>query len=325
MLAMRGLVLRALLLMFFAGLSSQAACAEPYHFIPGALPFDKGPDGNTVVFDAPEGLVVFDTGRHPEHAKAILDYAIARHEPIAAVINSHWHLDHTTGNWDIRKAYPHVAVYASSAIDGALATFLKKSREKMAAALADPKTSAAQRDQFERAISVIDHPERIRPDHIVGRSGSMRIAGRSFDVHLARFAATEGDVWLYDRKSHTVIAGDLVVGLVPFMDTACAEGWSKALGDIAAVTFTTLVPGHGQPMTRSDFLTWRTAYDNFVACGRSTATSQQCIDGWQRDAAKFIDVEHRDYSGQAAAYYIDTRLRSSPEQRELYCRPLKAD
>ena len=95
-----------------------------------------------------EGLIVFDTGRHPEHAKAIVDYASARHEPIAAVINSHWHLDHTTGNWDIRKAYPHVAVYASSAIDGALATFLKKSRaQDRLRTLADPKTSAVERDR----------------------------------------------------------------------------------------------------------------------------------------------------------------------------------
>jgi glyoxylase-like metal-dependent hydrolase (beta-lactamase superfamily II) len=319
------LALRALLLMLFAGLSCQAACAEPFHFIPGALPLDKGPDGNSIVLDAPDGLIVFDTGRHPEHAKAILDYAITRHEPIAAVINSHWHLDHTTGNWDIRKAYPHVAVYASSAIDGALATFLEKSREQMVALLADPKTSAVRRDQFERAIAVIDHPERIRPDHIIERSARMRIAGRSFDVHLAKFAATEGDVWLYDRKTRTVIAGDLVVGTVPFMDTACPDGWSKALGEIASLAFTTLIPGHGQPMTRSDFDTWRAAYVNFVACGRSSAASRQCIDGWQRDAAKFIDDQHRDYVRQAAAYYIDTRLRSSPDEKELYCKPLKPD
>jgi glyoxylase-like metal-dependent hydrolase (beta-lactamase superfamily II) len=310
--------------MLVAGLSCAPACAEPYHFIPGAVPLDKGPDGNTVILDAPDGLIVFDTGRHPEHAKAILDYAKARHRPIAAVINSHWHLDHTTGNWDIRQAYPHVIVYASSAIDGALATFLKKSREQTTAALADPKTSPAERDQDERAIAVIDHPERIRPDRIVASSGRLRIAGRLLSVHLAKFAATEGDVWLHDAKSRTVIAGDLVVNLVPFMDTACPEGWSKALGEIASVDFTTLIPGHGNPMTRPDFFAWRTAYDNFVACGRSTAATQRCVEGWERDAARFIDVDHREYVREAAAYYVETRLRSSPDQQQLYCKPLKA-
>ena len=316
--------MRTLLILLAAGLICAPACAEPYHLIPGAVPLDKGPDGNTIILGAPDGLIVFDTGRHPEHAKAILDFARARHRPIAAVINSHWHLDHTTGNWDIRQAYPHVIVYASNAIDGALATFLKKSREQTAAALADPKTSSAERDQYERAVAVIDHPERIRPDRIVASSGRLKIAGRFLDVHLSKFAATEGDVWLYDAKSRTVIAGDLVVNLVPFMDTACPEGWSKALGEIAAVAFTTLIPGHGDPMTRSDFVAWRTAYDNFVACGRSTAATQQCVEGWEGDAARFIDVEHREYVRQAAAYYVETRLRSSPDEQQLYCKPLKA-
>ena len=71
-----------------AGLAAPAASAAPLpagiHLIPGAVPLDSGPDGNTAVLDAPQGLIVFDTGRHPEHAQAILDYAKARHRPIAA-------------------------------------------------------------------------------------------------------------------------------------------------------------------------------------------------------------------------------------------------
>src|SRR5689334_15890352 len=126
---------------------AEAASALPagYHFIPGAVPLDSGPDGNTIVIDAPKGLIVVDTGRHPEHAQAILDYAQQRGKPIAAIVNSHWHLDHTTGNWDLRRAYPQVAVYASGALEGALGTFLKKSRSQSDAALADPKTTPAQR------------------------------------------------------------------------------------------------------------------------------------------------------------------------------------
>src|SRR3954471_10648944 len=110
------------------GATAAPSLPAGYHLIPGAVPLDSGPDGNTIVIDAPRGLIVVDTGRHPEHAQAILDYARQRHRPIAAVVNSHWHLDHTTGNWDIRQVYPHVAVYASNAIEGALATFLKTSR-----------------------------------------------------------------------------------------------------------------------------------------------------------------------------------------------------
>ena len=33
---------------------------------------------------------------------------------------------------------------------------------------------------------------------------------------------------------------------------------------------------------------------------------------------------HAAYVGEAAAYYIDTRLRSSPEEQQKYCKPLGA-
>jgi glyoxylase-like metal-dependent hydrolase (beta-lactamase superfamily II) len=301
-----------------------AASAEPYYLIPGAIPHDAGPDGNTIIFDAPRGLIVFDTGRHPEHAQAILDYAKARRRPIAAIVNSHWHLDHTTGNWDIRQAYPHVLVYASDALTGALGTFLADSKDDAEKMLADPKTTLMQRDQVERGRAVLDHPERIAPNRIVAKSGPMRIAGRMIDIHLARFAATEGDVWLYDAASRTVIAGDLVVGLVPFMDTACADGWRRALDEIAKVPFTTLIPGHGDPMTRADFLQWRGAHNHFVDCGHSSAPAKQCVAGWSRDAAKFIDAAHQGYAEGAAGYYLQTRLRSSPQEQQRYCKPLSA-
>jgi glyoxylase-like metal-dependent hydrolase (beta-lactamase superfamily II) len=302
-----------------------AAAAEPYHFIPGRVPLDwQGPDGNTVVLDAPEGLIVFDTGRSTMHAQAILDYAKQRRRPVAAIINSHWHLDHTTGNYDIRQVYPHAKVYASAAIDGALVAFLSKGRAEGDKMLADPKTPEGQKAQLLRGRYRVDHPDTLRPTNAVTRSARMKIAGRFLDVHLAKFAATEGDVWIYDAKSRTAIVGDLVVGLVPFMDTACPDGWSKALDQVAEVPFVTLIPGHGDPMSRADFLTWRKAYSDFIACGRSAAPKGTCVDGWERSAAKFIDEAHRAYVRGAAAYYIDTRLRSSPEEQQRYCKPLKA-
>src|SRR5947199_2354297 len=70
--------------------------------IPGGIPPNREPDGNTYIFDAPEGLIVMDTGRHKWHRQAILDFAKARGKPIAAVVNSHWHLDHVSGNPDLR-------------------------------------------------------------------------------------------------------------------------------------------------------------------------------------------------------------------------------
>ena len=301
-----------------------AAKAPAYHLIPGQIPADKGPDGNTVVLDAPQGLIVVDTGRHPEHSAAILAYAKERGRPIVAIMNTHWHLDHTTGNYDIRQVYPRAEVYATNAIEGALVGFLNKSRAQTDKMLADPKTPPATRDQLLRGRSVIDNPDRLRPTRPVLKSARMKIAGRTLDVRVAPFAATEADLWFYDPKEKLAVVGDLVVGIVPFMDTACADGWARALDAVAKVPFTTLIPGHGNPMSRADFLQWRSAYNNLLACARSAADKKSCIAGWDRDAAKFIDPAHKAYVDAAADYYIDSRLRASPEEQQHYCKPLTA-
>lgn len=317
--------MRAIYLAALIGLASCAANAAPWHLIPGRIPLDwQGPDGNTIVLDAPEGLIVFDTGRSPMHAQQILDYAEQRQRPIAAIINSHWHLDHTTGNADIRAVYPKAKVYASTAIEGALVGFLGKNRGQTDKMLADPKTPAGQKAQALRGRDRIDHPDKLRPTNPITKSGPMRIAGRMLGVHLSKFAATEGDVWLYDATSGTAIVGDLVVGIVPFMDSACPDGWSKALSQIAAMPFRTLIPGHGDVMNRVDFLQWRRAYNDFVDCGRSKAPKAQCIKNWEHDAAKFIPADHRKLVEEYADYYIDSRLRSSPEEQQHYCKPLTA-
>lgn len=295
-----------------------------YHIISGRVPLDwQGPDGNTVVIDAPKGLIVVDTGRSSMHVQKILDFAKGRGRPIVAIINSHWHLDHTTGNDDIRTAYPAVEIYASDGIEGALVGFLNGPRPNIDLLLADKTTPEGQKKQLVRGRDRIDHPDKLRPTVVVAKSGPMEIAGRKLDVHLARFAASEGDLWVFDPATRVVVVGDLVVDIVPFMDSACPEGWRKALQEIDAIPFNALVPGHGPVMSHADFATWRAAYDHFVDCGLSSASKQKCVDGWMTDANPFIDAEHRDYAREAADYYLESRMRSSPDEQQKFCKTLK--
>jgi glyoxylase-like metal-dependent hydrolase (beta-lactamase superfamily II) len=309
-----------------AAVAAPAAKPVAYHLISGRVPLDwQGPDGNTVVLDAPRGLIVVDTGRSPMHAQKILDYAKARGRPIAAILNTHWHLDHTTGNADLRAAYPKAEVYATTAIEGALVGFLGRGRAQADKALADPKVPEGQKAQILRGRDRIDHPDKLRPTRPVLKSGRMTIAGRTFDIRVAPFAASEADLWIYDPKTRTAIVGDLVVDIVPFMDSACPDGWADALEAVEKVPFQTVIPGHGAPMTRSDFRQWKLAYGNLLTCGRSTADKAICAAGWQKDAAKFIDEAHVKYAGEAAKYYVDSRLRSSPAEQQRYCRPLTAN
>ncbi|MBZ0089338.1 MAG: MBL fold metallo-hydrolase, partial [Thermoanaerobaculia bacterium] len=81
-------------------------------FAPG-----RQPDGNSVLLEAPGGWVVVDTGRHLDHTRALVEFARNRKRPIAAIVNSHWHLDHLGGNALLRREFPALEVIASGAFD----------------------------------------------------------------------------------------------------------------------------------------------------------------------------------------------------------------
>lgn len=302
-------------------------CAAPssgrdlgWHLVPGSFAPGRGPDGNSVFLDAPAGLILVDTGRHPAHQEKLLAYAKARGRPIAAIVNTHWHLDHSGGNAEIRAAFPEAPVYASTALEGALTGFFPNSRKAAEEFLASGQASPELEAEIRRDFAAMDDVGSLRATRAVARSGEVRIAGRKLRLNLAPFAATEGDVWVYDPRSKLLIAGDLVVGLVPFFDTGCAEGWRKALDTLAATPFATLIPGHGEPMSRPQFLQWRGAFGNLLDCAASSQAKEACVAGWKRDAAAFIPAGDRRIDGMVG-YYLDTRLRAPTAEREKYCRP----
>jgi glyoxylase-like metal-dependent hydrolase (beta-lactamase superfamily II) len=291
------------------------AVAPNVELIPGTFEPDRQPDGNSVLFRTPDGWVVFDTGRHPEHTQKILDRARDSGLPIKAVINSHWHLDHIGGNPRIRAAYPDVRVYASLAIDGAMSGFLAKYRAQLVDAIAgakEEKTAQSYRDE----IAIIDSGRALYPDQPIGKTSTQRIAGHVFELHLQARAVTAGDVWIYDPETRTLAAGDLVTLPVPLLDTACPTRWKSALDDLGRASFKTLIPGHGAPMQRAQFDVYRHAYANLLRCAASSQAKSVCIDGWIADAGSLTAEGQRSFARTLLDYYVDHSLRATKDAAE---------
>ncbi len=255
----------------------------------GSFPPRREPDGNTVIFRAPEGLIVFDTGRHPWHQEAILQFARSAPAPIVAIVNSHWHLDHTGGNARLLRDYPAARVIASRAIEGALTGFLPKSATETRAYLASGKADPETAEDLRGDLAVIEDPAALRPDVPIERSQRLVIAGRPLDVRLAPDAATAGDVWLYDPKARVAAVGDLVTLPAPFLDTACPAGWRRALGEIWATPFQIALPGHGPAMTRATFAAWRSAFDALMDCSASSKPKESCAGAWVDGVRPLLD------------------------------------
>jgi glyoxylase-like metal-dependent hydrolase (beta-lactamase superfamily II) len=286
--------------------------------IPGATPPNAQPDGNTVIIDAPAGLIVFDTGRHVAHTQQILDFAKEKQAPIKAIINSHWHLDHVGGNVMLRREYPAAPVYASGALQEALGGFLARYRAQLVDAVAQSTDTAAQ-ESFRAEIGLIDAAPMLQPTYVVHGSGRRTIAGYDLDVKLERSAVTAGDLWVMDPKTRVLLAGDLVTLPAPFLDTACPKHWRSALGDLAGSGFRVLVPGHGAPMDHEGLKVYRNAFDGLLDCAASAQPKGACIDGWMSDADTLIPAADHDYARGALDYYMEQVLRGHDEQIAKLC------
>lgn len=282
---------------------------------------DGQPDGNSILIRAPDGLVVFDTGRHEQaFTGRIVAAAEAWRLPVAAIVNSHWHLDHVSGNVPLRARWPRAKVYASIAIEDAMRHFLADSRRNAVARLAALPAGSPEAGDLRAGIARIDAGAKLFPTDPVLSPGPLRIAGMQFQVGLENNAVSGGDVWLLDPSTRTLLSGDLVNFPAPFFDTACPRGWSEALARLDAQPFDMLVPGHGAPMTHAQFATYRHAFDDLLACAAGNAGVADCAAGWERDLGPLLPADEHRLGRMLLDYYFQDVLRAEPAKRDKYCR-----
>lgn len=291
------------------------------YLLPGAMLPDRGPDGNTVVVVAPAGLIVIDTGRHAWHSDGILDIARTQRRPVAAVVNTHWHLDHSSGNRRVKQAHPSAKLYTTTAVERALAPggFLARTFAAARERPPDPKVSATRREETDLFIATMDASDSLRPDVAVTEPARLDLAGRSLSVRVATDAVTDADLWLYDEATRVAVIGDLVTLPAPFFETACPRRWEAALDEVWATPFTLAVPGHGPPLDRNAFDTYRRAFAAFRACVGSERAAADCASGWARDVGALLDSDgDRSQAADYAAYYVGFLRKSggaSPDCR----------
>jgi glyoxylase-like metal-dependent hydrolase (beta-lactamase superfamily II) len=293
--------------------------APDVDLISGTFVAGTQPDGNTVIFTGADGLIVFDTGRHPAHTQQIIDFATAAKLPIVAIVNSHWHLDHVGGNVLLRKAYPDAHVYASAAIEDAMHGFLANYHAQLEDAIRQAGDDTAKQAPWRAELALIDAGPALFPDQRITKTSMRTIAGRKLRVGYESDAVTAGDVWVFDPATRVLASGDLVTLPAPLFDTACAEHWRGALDRLAAVDFTVLAPGHGAPMHRAEFATYRRAFDHLLDCAAGKDSTQTCSDGWMNDAGALIPANDQALARSLLDYYIDGNLRGDAAQKNKLC------
>jgi glyoxylase-like metal-dependent hydrolase (beta-lactamase superfamily II) len=306
---------------FHAVCASAASLIAPgTYLVEGEAAPNRQPDANSIIIVAPKGLIVFDTGRHKEHAQHLLDFAREQNRPIVAIINSNWHLDHVGGNPLLRAAFPDIRVYASSAIDAARKGFLADYRAQLVTEMADSEKKPDAQESMRAEIALIDEGAALGPTEVITKSAPLTIAGRGLQLHLEAHAVSAGDVWVFDPETRVLLAGDLVTLPAPLFESACPARWRASLAHLEKAPFDWLVPGHGVPMHKPEFTAYRKAFSNLLDCAAGDAGKNVCIEGWISDAsAVFHHSKDVSYARTLVGYYVDNYLRHPTERIRKFC------
>jgi glyoxylase-like metal-dependent hydrolase (beta-lactamase superfamily II) len=304
-----------------------AACADvpapnEFSFVRGSFTPDHQPDGNSVMLNTSIGYVVIDTGRHREHVDKIIDQAKASHISIAAIFNTHWHLDHISGNIALQEAFPSpsIAIYSNRpALEKALSGFLARGAESNRKRLADPKLDSVQHEEARIDLATVEAGARLYPTISVERRRTVTIGERLLDIRVAQ-AASAGDLWLYDPATKLVIAGDLITLPAPFLDTACPKNWRAELDAVLGTPFDQLAPGHGRMMNRADVTLYRDAFGALLDCAAGSAAGDSCADQWSKAVVPLLDEGSGDIrqANAYARYYVENVLRK-PDAKPAWC------
>ncbi len=185
---------------------------------------------NTGFIVGAESVAVIDPGGSLADGQALRAAIAARTtRPVRFVVLSHVHPDHIFGAAAFTEGAPKIVGHAR--LPAALATRGEYYRRHLAELLG-----------AEAAGPVVT------PNLLVADTHTLDLGDRRLTLRAHRPAHTDTDLTLFDERTGTLIAADLLfIGRVPSFD-GDLKGWLAELDALAAIRAARVVPGHG-PVT----------------------------------------------------------------------------
>jgi glyoxylase-like metal-dependent hydrolase (beta-lactamase superfamily II) len=212
----------------------------------------EGSGGNIAVLTGPDGTMLVDAGigvSRPQITKAL---AALSGEPVAHLINTHWHFDHTDGN-----AWLHLV--------GAKIIAHENTRKHL---------SEIQRVE-DWDYNFLPSPADALPTDVFATERKLKLNGASIALKHYPAAHTDSDISVNFGEADILHAGDTFWnGIYPFIDYSTGgsiDGTITACDtNLAAATDNTIIiPGHGQPVSNKSEL--RDFRDMLVAIRQNVA------------------------------------------------------
>jgi len=224
----------------------------------------QGFGGNMALQTGPEGNILIDSSFSTSVPKVREAIAAVSHDAQGALINTHWHYDHTDGNEGLHAA--GFTIYAH-----------RNTRERM---------STAQTISFFHLVMPAS-PSGALPSITFDDSLHVWHNGDSLDLVHFDPAHTDTDIYIHFHNANVLHVGDIWFnGMYPFIDEATGgviggmiHASEKALA--VANNDTKIIPGHGPLGSKADLQKFHdmlsSVRDKVAALRASGASEQEAI------------------------------------------------
>ncbi|MGH7726954.1 MAG: MBL fold metallo-hydrolase [Candidatus Eiseniibacteriota bacterium] len=231
---------------------------------------------NTLLVIGDRDVLVVDTPFTLEATRAVIgELRKLTKKPVRAVVNTHWHDDHTFGNQVYRDSFPNAEFIAHEHTAEDMASVGVENRKTQveggALGLADIRRAIERDTSFtglpmtgdERAsyastlaiaeTYLAEVPEfRITlPTRTFARLLTLEQGKRKVEIRWFGRGNTRGDAVVFLPKERVLAAGDLVNVPVPVAGASFLGEWIAALDSLRALGPLVIVPGHG-PVLEGD-------------------------------------------------------------------------
>jgi glyoxylase-like metal-dependent hydrolase (beta-lactamase superfamily II) len=209
-----------------------------------------------------EALVIDTRLTHRQGREILEDAREITKDPVAVVVNTHWHHDHTFGNHVFRPA----TIWGHAQCPPRMLELGEQMRRGVAESIPDIATDIAE--------VVIDPPDRTFSD-----DARVLVGGREVWLrHLGR-AHTDSDIVVEVRDAGVVFAGDLIEnGATPFFGDGYPLDWPETVSRLAELVGGPVVPGHGAVADRRFVEDQLTAFLEIARLGREVQAERMTLD-----------------------------------------------
>lgn len=235
------------------------------HLIYRPIATDAPYEGNSVVIEQSDGLVVVDAGGSPPAGRHIVEQIEAfSAKPVKFLIYTHYHGDHNLGAGAFLAAWPKLKIVSTDAtrddMTGKPMDYIKTYGQDYAGEI-DFAKAQLKRTVLPPAVRAGWQQMADVGDSIVAGYKDMKaypatqtLADRMtipdsetpVEVMFLGKANTDGDAVIWAPTEKVLCTGDIVVEPLPYAAASFPASWIAVLGKIAAYDFTYLIPGHGE-------------------------------------------------------------------------------